>query len=179
MSTTSAKEALGDSIKKAAKIFKTRRLFFLNEDDILAFLNVDVTKRLDRKGIKMSAHSKVNSYVNNKREFCPDLSISKNIREKNSGKGFDLDRVISIEIKYCFNASKRAVLECVKEDYEQLIGKDEDEGYVLMFDNNSNLTNEDLIRVQKQHHKLNIKIVYVCPKKMLCVMNGKKCELYA
>ncbi|MBI2652607.1 hypothetical protein HYX00_04030 [Candidatus Woesearchaeota archaeon] len=190
MNLNTATKILGDSLKYAEKIFKSKPYFFLNEHDFLAFLYYDLIKRLDEQDGNVihttSVHCKVGAYSNGSYDFQPDISIFNTKKFKYNckidGKKRDFyfdNRLIGIEIKHCLNNTEGKVIKKIKDDYDKLKKKKEGGAYLVMFDNNSRLDETRLIQLQKNHHKLSIKIVYISQKKeMICVMNSKLCDLY-
>ena len=191
MDLKKAKQVLGDSLKFTEKLFKAKPYFFLNEHDFLGFLYFDLIRRLDEQNGNVlhttSVHCKVGSYLNGRFDkFQPDLSIlnTKGFKYKCKIDGTKRDfyfdeRLIGIEIKHCLDATKATVIKEIEEDYTKLKEKEEEGGYVLMFDNNSLVDKDKLIQLQKNHDELDIKIVYISQKKdMICVMNSKSCNLY-
>lgn len=183
---------LNKSIRELVKRFQESPFYFLSEHDIQAYLYnqlIEEFKEYDTKETT-SIHCELSS-INDSgaSDFRPDISICDPRLFKTTQKGFnfyfDDENTISVEIKYCINESNISILKKLwdtrekKGDYYKLCKFQEFGSIILLFDNQDCLKIDDLINVQKENNDFdnNIKIIYVTPHTVKCVMNSKECAL--
>ena len=197
MNEEEAYEKTNETIKEVIDIFQNKIFFFLNEEDIKSYLYYRLLKKFrdDDKNKKTSSiHCNISSLDNkDNQSFVPDISICDINSFSNNDKNFyfHFDNIFtSIEIKYCIKDNKNKVIKKLwnpqanksseKGDYYKLCMKKEWGSNVLIFDHSSHLDLKDIILIQKNNKDYNndIKIIYVTPKKIICVMNSEECDLF-
>lgn len=180
------------SIERLVGKFQGNPYYFLNEHDVQAYLYNLLITEFEEQDSKLtpSVHCEISGYEDGKGTFRPDISICdiETFHPKNKENDFYFDECItSIEIKYHINQKKNNALKRLwdprnKKDagvYYRLCKFEEFESTILIFDHRDNLNAKDLINIQEKNNDKDkfIKIIYITPKKKICVMNSKECNL--